>query len=105
MLILLAFVTVALVIGVLTIKARRSMVRSLERTLTASSQLAVRWMVVLLFGLALLAYRLGLHLLLGGLPRGDRAGAVARSDAAGFDSKLSAPAFGVFVPFFFIVSA
>ena len=41
-----------------------------ERTLESSSQLAVRWILVLIFALALLAYHLGLDLLLGGFAAG-----------------------------------
>ena len=41
-----------------------------ERTLEKSSQLAVRWIVVLVFALALLASELGLDLLLGGFAAG-----------------------------------
>ena len=104
-LILLAFLAVALVVGVLAIKARRPTLRWLERTLEASSQLAVRWMLVLLFGLALLAYRLGLDLLLGGFAAGVIVRELLRGhELSGFDSKLSAIAFGLFVPFFFTVS-
>jgi Kef-type K+ transport system membrane component KefB len=104
-LILLAFLAVAVIVGILAIKARRPTLRWFERTLEASSQLAVRWMLVLLFGLALLAYRLGLDLLLGGFA----AGVIVRELLRGrklpaIDSKLSAIAFGLFVPFFFTVS-
>jgi Kef-type K+ transport system membrane component KefB len=67
--------------------------------------LAVRWIVVLVFALALLAFELGLDLLLGGFA----AGVITRQllkgrDVPGFDSKLTAVAFGVFIPFFFVVS-
>ena len=41
-----------------------------ERTIEKSSQLAVRWIVVLVFALALLASELGLDLLLGGFAAG-----------------------------------
>jgi len=103
--ILLAFVTVALIVGILTIKARRPTLGWFERTIEASSQLAVRWMLVLLFGLALLAYRLGLDLLLGGFAAGLIVRELLRGrEISGLDSKLSAIAFGLFVPFFFTVS-
>jgi len=104
-LILMAFVAVALVVGVLAVKARRPTLRWFERTLEASSQLAMRWLLVLLFGLALLAYRLGLDLLLGGFAAGVIVRELFRGrEHAGVDSKLSAIAFGLFVPFFFTVS-
>jgi Kef-type K+ transport system membrane component KefB len=103
--ILIAFIAVAVLVA---IAAARSSARTLpvfERTIEKSSQLAVRWIVVLVFALALLANKLGLDLLLGGFA----AGLIARrlmqkSEVPGFDSKLTAIAFGVFVPFFFVVS-
>ena len=77
----------------------------LERTLESSSQLAVRWIVVLVFALALLAYELGLDLLLGGFAAGIITRQVLKTrELPAFDSKLNAVAFGVFVPFFFVVS-
>ena len=42
----------------------------IEQTIEKSSQLAVRWIVVLVFALALLASDLGLDLLLGGFAAG-----------------------------------
>ena len=71
----------------------------------ASGQLAVRWIVVLVFALALLAFELGLDLLLGGFAAGMITRQVLKGhELPGFDSKLRAVAFGVFVPFFFVVS-
>ncbi len=65
----------------------------------------MRWILVLIFALVVLAYHLGLDLLLGGFA----AGIITRrvlgdQEVRVFDSKLTAIAFGVFVPFFFIVS-
>jgi Kef-type K+ transport system membrane component KefB len=65
----------------------------------------VRWILVLIFALVLIAYHLGLDLLLGGFA----AGLITRHrlgsrDAHVFESKLTAVAFGAFVPFFFVVS-
>jgi Kef-type K+ transport system membrane component KefB len=76
-----------------------------ERTFEASSQLAVRITVVLVFGLVLLAGKLGLDVLLGGFV----AGMIVRLALKGrelqiFESKLTAVGFGFFVPFFFIAS-
>ena len=77
----------------------------LERTIETSSQLAVRWFVVLVFALALVASELGLDLLLGGFAAGLITRQVlATREIPVFDSKLTAVAFGVFVPFFFVVS-
>ena len=78
---------------------------ALEKTFESSSQLAVRITVVLVFGLVLLASKLGLDVLLGGFV----AGMITRAALRGhelqiFESKLTAVGFGFFVPFFFITS-
>ena len=78
---------------------------ALERTFEASSQLAVRVTVVLVFGLVLLAGKLGLDVLIGGFV----AGLITRLALKGhelqvFESKLTAVGFGFFVPFFFVTS-
>ena len=102
---LLVFLAVAAAVGGLAITARRPALHWFEHTLEASSQLAVRWVLVLLFGLALLAYRLGLDLLFGGFAAGVIVRELMRGrELSGFDSKLSALAFGLFVPIFFTVS-
>ena len=60
---------------------------------------------MLVFALGLLASDLGLDLLLGGFAAGMITRLVLRkSEVPGFDSKLTAVAFGVFIPFFFVVS-
>jgi Kef-type K+ transport system membrane component KefB len=104
-LILVAFVVLAVVVAVFAVRSAGRTVPLLERTMESSSQLAVRWIVVLVFALALLAFELGLDLLLGGFA----AGMITRQALSGrelpaFDTKLKAVAFGVFVPFFFVVS-
>jgi Kef-type K+ transport system membrane component KefB len=78
---------------------------ALERTFETSGQLAVRITVVLVFGLVLLAGKLGLDILLGGFV----AGMITRLALKGhelqvFESKLTAVGFGFFVPFFFVAS-
>ena len=103
--ILLAFVAVAVGVAVLAVRSSQHTVALFQRTLHKSSQLAVRWIVVLVFALAFLASELGLDLLLGGFA----AGMITRQvllerELEGFDSKLTAVAFGVFVPFFFVFS-
>jgi Kef-type K+ transport system membrane component KefB len=77
----------------------------IERTLETSSQLAIRFAVVLVFALGTLAASLGLDLLLGGFV----AGVIARLALRGhevrvFESKLTAVGYGFFIPFFFITS-
>jgi Kef-type K+ transport system membrane component KefB len=104
-LILLAFIALALVLAVGSMRWAWRGWPLLEKTFEASSQLAVRLTVVLVFGLVFLASKLGLDLLLGGFV----AGMIVRLALQGhelqiFESKLTAVGFGFFVPFFFVVS-
>ena len=76
-----------------------------ERTLESSSQLAIRFAVVLIFGLTALAGELGLDILLGGFV----AGMITRIALRGrevevFESKLTAVGFGFLIPCFFVTS-
>jgi len=103
--ILLAFVALALVLAVGSMRYAWRGWPALERTFESSSQLAVRITVVLVFGLVLLAGQLGLDILLGGFV----AGMIVRLALKGqeldiFESKLTAVGFGFFVPFFFVTS-
>jgi Kef-type K+ transport system membrane component KefB len=103
--ILLAFVGLALVLALGSMRWAWRGWPLLERTFETSSQLAVRLTVVLVFGLVFLASKLGLDLLLGGFV----AGMIVRLALQGhelrvFESKLTAVGFGFFVPFFFVVS-
>jgi Kef-type K+ transport system membrane component KefB len=103
--ILLAFVALALVLAVGSVRYAWRGWPALERTFESSSQLAVRVTVVLVFGLVLLAGSLGLDILLGGFV----AGMITRlalkgQELAVFESKLTAIGFGFFVPFFFVTS-
>ncbi|HVQ59794.1 MAG TPA: cation:proton antiporter [Solirubrobacterales bacterium] len=103
--ILLAFVALALVLAMGSVRWAWRGWPALERTFEASSQLAVRITVVLVFGLVLLAGKLGLDILLGGFV----AGMITRLALQGhelqvFESKLTAVGFGFFVPFFFVAS-
>lgn len=104
-LILIAFVLLAIAVAVLSVRLAWKGWPALERTFEASSQLAVRVTVVLVFGLVLLAGDLGLDVLLGGFV----AGLITRMALKGhelavFESKLTAVGFGFFVPFFFVTS-
>jgi Kef-type K+ transport system membrane component KefB len=104
-LILIAFVLLAVAVAVIAVRSSRQTLALFERTVETSAQLAVRWIVVLVFALALLANKLGLDLLLGGFAAGVISRQVlGRSEMEAFDSKLTAIAFGFFVPFFFVVS-
>jgi Kef-type K+ transport system membrane component KefB len=103
--ILLAFVALALALALISVRYAWRGWPALERTFESSSQLAVRVTVVLVFGLVLLAGKLGLDILLGGFV----AGMITRLALKGhelqvFESKLTAVGFGFFVPFFFVTS-
>jgi Kef-type K+ transport system membrane component KefB len=103
--ILVAFIALALFLALLSVRYAWRGWPALERTFESSSQLAVRVTVVLVFGLVLLANKLGLDLLLGGFV----AGMITRVALQGhelqvFESKLTAVGFGFFVPFFFVTS-
>ncbi len=100
-----AFVALALAIALVSVRLAWRGWPALERTFEASSQLAVRITVVLVFGLVLLAGELGLDVLLGGFV----AGMIVRLALKGrelqvFESKLTAVGFGFFIPFFFVTS-
>ena len=103
--ILLAFVALAIAVALVSVRLAWRGWPALERTFEASSQLAVRVTVLLIFGLVLLAGKLGLDILLGGFV----AGLIVRLALKGhelsiFESKLTAIGFGFFVPFFFVTS-
>ncbi|HEX7610661.1 MAG TPA: cation:proton antiporter [Solirubrobacteraceae bacterium] len=103
--ILVAFIALAVAVALFAVRSSERTLPLLERTLESSSQLAVRWILVLVFALALLAFELGLDLLLGGFAAGVITREVMGSrEMPAFDSKLTAVAFGVFVPFFFVTS-
>src|SRR6478609_8485829 len=85
-LILLGFVALAVAVALLAVRSSSSALRLFEQTIEKS-------------------FELGLDLLLGGFA----AGLITRQllkerEVPGFDSKLTGVAFGVFVPFFFVVS-
>jgi Kef-type K+ transport system membrane component KefB len=104
-LILIGFVVLAVLVAIFAVRSAERTMPLLERTMESSSQLAVRWIVVLVFALALLAFELGLDLLLGGFAAGLITRQILKTrELPTFDSKLTAVAFGVFVPFFFVVS-
>jgi Kef-type K+ transport system membrane component KefB len=103
--ILVAFVALAVGVAVLAVRSSGRTVPLLERTIEKSSQLAVRWIVVLVFALAALASELGLDLLLGGFAAGVITRLVLKErEVPTFDARLTAVAFGVFIPFFFVFS-
>jgi Kef-type K+ transport system membrane component KefB len=103
--ILLAFIVLALVLGVASVRYAWRGLPVLERTVEASSQLAVRIAVLLVFGLLALAQDLGLDILLGGFVAGMITRAALRGrELTAFESKLTAVGFGFLIPFFFVES-
>jgi Kef-type K+ transport system membrane component KefB len=104
-LLLLAFAALALAVAIVSVRSTWRGWPLLESTLEASSQLAVRLAVVMVFGLVALAGSLGLDVLLGGFV----AGIVTRLALRGrevevLESKLTAVGFGFLIPFFFVTS-
>jgi Kef-type K+ transport system membrane component KefB len=102
---LLIFVGLAIVIALISVRSAPAGWSVLERSIEASSQLAVRLAALLVFGLAALAAHLGLDVVLGGFV----AGMITRMAVRGhevsvLESKLSAVGFGLLIPFFFTVS-
>ena len=104
-LVLVLFVALAVTTGVLAVRSAWRGWPLLERTLEASSQLAVRLAVVLVFGLVALAAELGLDLLLGGFVAGMITRVALRGqEVTVLESKLTAVGYGLLIPFFFVVS-
>ncbi len=104
-LILVGFILVALLLALTSVRLAWRGFGALERTLEASSQLAVRIATVLVFGLVLLASDLGLEILLGGFVAGMIVRAALRGrELEAFESKLTAVGFGFLIPFFFVES-
>jgi Kef-type K+ transport system membrane component KefB len=102
---LLAFIALAIVIALVSVRSAPTGWPLLERSIESSSQFAVRLAALLVFGLAELATHLGLDVVLGGFV----AGMITRMAVRGrevtvLESKLSAVGFGLLIPFFFITS-
>ncbi|MQA73246.1 MAG: cation:proton antiporter [Solirubrobacterales bacterium] len=103
--ILLAFILVAVLAAVISVRSVGRTFELFNRSLETSGQLAIRVAMVLVFALVALATDLGLDLLLGGFV----AGIIVRLTLRGrevrtFESKLTAVGYGFFIPFFFVVS-
>jgi Kef-type K+ transport system membrane component KefB len=104
-LILLAFIALAVVVAVISVRSVGRGWQLVEETFETSSQAAIRVLVVLVFGLVALAGELGLDILLGGFA----AGIITRLAVRGrevevLESKLAAVGFGFLIPFFFVTS-
>jgi Kef-type K+ transport system membrane component KefB len=103
--ILIGFIIIALLLALTSVRLAWRGFPVLERTLESSSQLAIRIATVLVFGLVLLASKLGLDLLLGGFVAGMIVRAALRGrELEAFESKLTAVGFGFLIPFFFVES-
>jgi len=103
--ILVAFIALAILLALASMRLAWRGFPALERTLESSSQLAIRIAVLLVFGLLFLAGELGLDILLGGFVAGMITRAAFRGrEVTVFESKLTAVGFGFLVPFFFIDS-
>lgn len=99
------FLLAAGLTGVLAVRSAGRRWDALERTFEGSTQLAVRVLMVLIFGLVTLAFNLGIDLLLGGFV----AGLITRAAVRGhevryFESKITAIGYGFLIPFFFVTS-
>jgi Kef-type K+ transport system membrane component KefB len=102
---LIAFIALAVLIALVSVRTAPIGWSALERTIEASNQLAVRLAALLVFGLAALAAQLGLDVVLGGFVAGMITRLVVRGrEVSVLESKLSAVGFGLLIPFFFIVS-
>jgi Kef-type K+ transport system membrane component KefB len=102
---LIAFIGLAIVIALLSIRSAPRGWSMVERTIESSSQFAVRLAALLVFGLAALAADLGLDVVLGGFVAGMITRAVVRGrEVSVLESKLTAVGFGLLIPFFFITS-
>ncbi len=100
-----AFVVVATLLAVFSIRTAERGWPVVQRGLESSGQPAVRILVVLVFGLVTLAASLGLDILLGGFV----AGIITRVSLRGkevevLESKLTAVGYGFLIPFFFVTS-
>ena len=103
--ILVAFIVLALVIAVSSVRLAWRGWPLLERTLEASSQLAVRIAVLLIFSLVALASELGLDVLLGGfVGRDDHPGRAPWTRGGGARVEADRGRLRLPVPFFFVTS-
>ena len=104
-LLLVAFIAIAILVAVLSVRTFHHAWSLFTLTLESSSQLAVRAVVLLVFLLGLAATELGLDLLLGGFVAGMIVRLLLRDrEVETFESKLVALAYGFLVPFFFVSS-
>lgn len=104
-LLLAGFAAIGLVVGGAAVLGSRRGLDRLRQAMEKSSQAAVRATMLLVFGLVTLATQLTIDALLGGF----MAGIIVRQllvdrDSETLESKLRAISFGLFIPFFFVVT-
>lgn len=104
-LLLIGFAAIGMVVGAAAILGGRRGLHRLREAMEKSSQAAIRATMLLVFGLVTLATQLTIDALLGGF----MAGVIVRQmlgdrDSETFDSKLRAVSYGLFIPFFFVVT-
>jgi Kef-type K+ transport system membrane component KefB len=103
--ILISFVLLAVLTGILAVRSAWRGWPIIERTFEASSQLAVRLAVLLVFGLVAVAGELGLDILLGGFVAGLITRVALRGrEVSVFESKITAVGYGLLIPFYFVTS-
>jgi Kef-type K+ transport system membrane component KefB len=100
------FVVIAALMAALALRARPPQaVALLARTMYTSSQLPVRFCVLLLVSLGVLAEEFGLDMILGAFAAGMVVGLASRGEAGEpLRQKLDAIGFGFFIPIFFVTS-
>jgi Kef-type K+ transport system membrane component KefB len=102
---LIAFIALAIVLALVSVRSAPAGWPLVERSIESSSQFAVRIAALLVFGLAGLATSLGLDVVLGGFVAGMVTRLAVRGrEVAVLESKLTAVGFGLLIPFFFIQS-
>lgn len=105
--VLAAFVALAVLAAVIPNHARRAgsfVFRFIERNADSNAQMVMRAIMVLLVGLTALSALFSLDIVLGAFAAGFILRFVVPEGSQGMESKLSAVAFGFFVPLFFVVS-
>jgi Kef-type K+ transport system membrane component KefB len=103
---LFVFAAIAVLTSLVALRARPArVVRLVETTMGTSGQLAIRLALLLIVGLAVLASKFGLDVILGAFAAGLITGIVIRgTDAHEFQAKLDAVGFGFLIPVFFIAT-
>lgn len=105
--VLAAFVALAMLAAVIPNHARRAgsfVFRFIERNADSNAQMVMRAIMVLLVGLTTLSAVFNLDIVLGAFAAGFILRFVVPEGSQGMEAKLSAVAFGFFIPLFFVVS-